>query len=69
MTEKDVLSKNLKHLRKELKESQVEFAFNCGLSTETVSLIERKKVNPSLDTLQKIATYLGITVSELLEIE
>lgn len=67
MEEQSILSKKLKSIREEMNESQMEFAYNCGISTETLSLIEREKVNPNLDTLQKIAAYLGITVSELLK--
>lgn len=67
MEEQSILSKKLKSIREEMNESQMEFAYNCGISTETFSLIEREKVNPNLDTLQKIAAYLGITVSELLK--
>lgn len=67
MDEQSILSKKLKSIREEMNESQMEFAYNCGISTETLSLIEREKVNPNLDTLQKIAAYLGITVSELLK--
>lgn len=69
MTEIDILADNLKNLRKELHESQIEFAYNCGISSETISLIERKITSPNLDTLQKIATYTGKTVSKLLEIK
>lgn len=69
MTELENLARNIKSIRMELEESQMEFAFNCGISTETVSLLERMKANPSLETLQKIAAYTGHTVSELLEIE
>lgn len=69
MTELENLAKNIKSIRMESEESQMEFAFNCGISTETVSLLERMKANPSLETLQKIAAYTGHTVSELLEIE
>ena len=68
MTELENLARNIKSIRLELEESQMEFAFNCGISTETVSLLERMKANPSLETLQKIAAYTGHTVSELLEI-
>ena len=68
MTELEILSEKIKIIRKELHQSQMEFALNCGISTETISLIERKKVCPSLDTIQKIASYLGVTVSELLKI-
>ncbi len=69
MEELTILSQKLKSIRKELHQSQMEFAFNCGVSTETISLIERKKASPNLDTVQKIASYLGITVSELLMVD
>lgn len=44
-------------------------AEEIGISTEELSLIERKLANPTLDTLQKISAHMGITVSELLGIE
>ena len=40
-----------------------------GISVEELSLIERKLTDPKLSTLQKIAAYMGITVSKLLETE
>ena len=46
--------------------SQIEFAAECGISTETLSLLEREQTDPKLSTLQKIASYLGCTITELL---
>lgn len=54
-------------LRRRLKENQADFAANCGVSTETISLIERQKTDIKLSTMQKIAAYTGLTVSELLD--
>ncbi|MBQ9082250.1 MAG: helix-turn-helix transcriptional regulator [Clostridia bacterium] len=69
MPEKTALAKHLREARILLRKSQVDFAAECGLSTETISQIEREKENPSLSTLQKIAAYLGKSVSELLDTE
>lgn len=66
MAELENLAVNIRALRKELGESQMEFGFNCGISMETISLLERMKVNPTLETIQKIAAYTGRTVVELL---
>ncbi|MBE6561829.1 MAG: helix-turn-helix transcriptional regulator [Ruminococcaceae bacterium] len=49
-------------------ETQFTYAGHCGISTEFLSLIERGKANPSLGTIQKIAAYIGVPVSEMLEI-
>ena len=54
--------------RREKKESQYEFASNCGISQDTLSMIEQGKANPRLDTIQKIAAYTGNTVSEILTV-
>ncbi len=66
MPEFDHLSDNLKSIRIKMKESQIDFAANCGISTEILSLMERKRTDPKLSTLQKIAAYTNMTVSELL---
>lgn len=69
MPELKILSKNVKKIRKEMKLSQIEFAAECGISTEILSLIEREATNPKLSTLQMIASYTGLTVSELLDVD
>lgn len=69
MPEIDILAKNLKKKRDELHETQFVFASNCGISTDEISLIERGKTDPKLSTLQSIAAYANITVSDLLKIE
>lgn len=69
MTENEYLSRRLKHIRKNLNQSQIDFAANCGMSVEEVSLIERNIADPKLSTLQKLAAYSGLTVSDLLDTE
>lgn len=69
MPERSALAKRVKAYRKMLHMSQMEIAGELGFSTEELSLIEREKANPSLETIQKIAAHMGITVSELLKVE
>ncbi len=66
MPEIDVLADKLITIRRERKETQEVFAQNCGISTEELSLIERRKADPKLSTLQNIAAYTGDSVSDLL---
>ena len=69
MPENAALAQKIKYLRKIMQQTQFEFASNCGISIETLSLIERQKTNPTLETMQKIAAYTDLTVAELLEID
>ena len=68
MPEFKALAENVKRIRKEMNLSQIEFAVDCGISPEILSLIEREKTNPKLSTLQMIAAYTGYEVSELLKV-
>lgn len=69
MPELDVLAERIISIRKERHETQESFAYNCGISTEELSLIERKKTDPKLSTLQNIAAYTGKSVSDLIRID
>lgn len=69
MPERVALAKNLKKIRKQMRESQMEFAAHCDISTEALSLLEREKSDPKLSTIQKVAAYTGHTVSDLLNVE
>ena len=66
MLELQILSRNVLKYRHELGQSQIEFAANCGISTEALSTIERGVGNPTLKTLQSIAAYVGCPVSSLI---
>lgn len=68
MPEINALAKRVKAYRESLKKTQFEFSGEIGINADELSLIEREKANPSLGTLQKIAAYMGITVSALLEV-
>ncbi len=67
MPENEALSKRLKRIRRDTHENQIDFAGNCGVSVETLSLIECEKADPKLSTMQKIAAYTNMTVSQLLD--
>lgn len=63
--ERELLATRLKEYRKEHNLNQFEFAEECGISQDTISLIERQKENVTLDTTQLLAARMGITLSEL----
>ncbi len=69
MPERAALAEFICDARHKLKQSQFEFAMNCGISPDNLSLIEREKANPSLETMQKIAAYTGATVAEMLTVK
>ena len=68
MPEYEKLSDRLRKIRRKLKQNQADFAAHCDISTDTLSLIEREQTDVKLSTLQKIASYTGLTVSELLDL-
>lgn len=67
MSEDEVLAKKLRVYRYKKDLSQEELAKQVGVSKETIGNIERQKIKPSLDTMEKIAEYFGITLSDLLD--
>lgn len=69
MPERVALARNIKTIRKQMRESQIEFAAHCGISTEALSLLERERSDPKLSTVQKLAAYTDYTVSDLLNTE
>ena len=69
MPERVALARNIKTIRKQMRESQIEFAAHCGISAEALSLLERERSDPKLSTMQKLAAYMDQTVSDLLNTE
>lgn len=70
MPEMKALAVKTKMIRKVIfHETQLEFAQNCGISPDELSDIENQHANPRLTTLQNIAAYTGLTVSELLDVK
>ena len=69
MPEFEALSKRVKTIRKAMEENQFEFAEHCGIDVATLSKIECQKTDVRLSTAQKIASYVNLTVSQLVEVE
>ena len=69
MPEYEILAQNLKKIRKEMNEAQMDFAAHCGISPDIISMIENERTDPKISTIQKIAAYADQTVSELLRKE
>ena len=63
MGEKPSLGDRLRHLRTERHLSQRDLAAQAGISTNSVSLIERDEISPSVSTLQSLAGAMNIKVS------
>ncbi len=68
MPERDALANRIRAYRRLQHQTQWEFSEATGLSVEEISLIERAGTDPKLSTLQNLAAYMGVTVSELLQI-
>lgn len=69
MPERDALAKRIKSYRRTQHLTQFEFSEKTGLSIEEISLLERVGTDPKLSTLQSLAAYMDLTVSDLLKIE
>ncbi len=57
---------NLKKARIAKKLTQVTLAKKCGFSVSYQSMLERGQRSPPLDTLEKVAKGLGVSVAALL---
>lgn len=60
---------NIKRLRNSKNITQKELAERLGTSQQNLAQYENGKRNPKIETLQKIATALDVTVEELLIID
>jgi|LGOV01.1.fsa_nt_gb transcriptional regulator with XRE-family HTH domain len=60
------LSSNIKKYRKKKKLTQDQLAKNAAISLITIRRYENENINPTMETLEKIAKTLEITVNELL---
>jgi transcriptional regulator with XRE-family HTH domain len=65
-TPRDLVGKNVAALRKKAGYSQEELAFRADVHRTEVSLIERGKRDPRLDTLVKLARALGVAPAILI---
>ena len=61
------IANRLKQIRKVRSLSQEELALMCGIDRTYIGRIENLKRNPSLEILDKIASGLGMDLSDLLK--
>lgn len=59
--------KRLADLRKASGLSQELFAYKCGVDRTYIGIVERGEKSPTLNTLDKIAKGLNITLSHLMD--
>ena len=73
MTDKEELriaiGNRIRKLREVKNISQQDLAFDCNIEKSNYHRIESGRTNPTIYTLQRIAINLGITLSELVNIE
>lgn len=62
------IGKNIKHLRKEKEISQDKLSKLADLSLQTIVKIETdESPNPTIETAQKIAKALGVSIDDLMK--
>ncbi len=59
------LGEAIRQLRKKSGKTQEALARDAGITTATLSLIERGQANPTWDTVTRIASGLGVSMGEL----
>ena len=62
-----ILSQNLKSIRKEKKLKQKDIERMTGILATTYSIIENMEVSPNLSSLEKIAKAFGVSLSTLFQ--
>ena len=68
MPELKALAVKTRAKRLENHETQLMFGLSCGLSEDEICKIENETTDPKLSTIQSIAAYIGLSVSDLLKI-
>ncbi len=63
---KAALGRKVEHLRRSLKMTQADLAEDAGVRRALVIGIERRAANPTLNSLVRIATALGVEPADLL---
>lgn len=67
MTLRQIFASNLRRIRTDRALSQEALADLAGIDRTYVSALERQVYSASLDTIEKLATVLGVKPTELLE--
>lgn len=66
MTNIELIGNNIRIFRQKSGLSQEQLALQSGMNTSYIGQIERGEKNPTVKTLEKIATTLGITFIDLI---
>jgi len=61
---KSKVGQKIRNIRKKIEITQEKLAEKAGISVDFLSLIERGRNAPSLESLEKIAKALGVSVKE-----
>ena len=61
------LGERIQELRKEKGLTQIELSYRCEMERSNMRRIEAGGTNPTIATLKKISSALGISLSELFE--
>lgn len=61
------LGTRIRSLRRERDITQSVLAEKCGLSNNFIALLERGRGAPSIETLEKLARALGVSIADLFE--
>lgn len=64
---KNKVGQRIKELRRKKDITQEQLAEKAGISVDFISLVERGRNAPSLESLEKIAKALGAEVKELFD--
>jgi transcriptional regulator with XRE-family HTH domain len=59
------VGRQVRRIRREQDMTQTELAREAGMATNTINRIERGHMNPSADSLARVASVLGVPVGEL----
>ncbi len=68
LTTNEKIGIKIRILRNKLNMSQEKLGELAGLSTNSISTIERGQSKPSIDTLEKIANAINIELKELVDV-
>ncbi len=61
------LGNNVREVRQRKNLTQQELADECGVSRPRISEIESGEYNPSVETIEKIAQELGVSMARLFQ--
>lgn len=63
-----LLATRIRLIREAYNLTQAEIAYKCGISPSAYGQIERKASNSTFETLEKIASAIGVSISFLVDI-